>query len=153
MRGDRNPSLTVDVINLLDNSLAEVDHAVDADGNDMMFLVENLLSREDEGTPNETSEPSADASVGQLIVAGDRERIESLTLSLEDEAPRCQPSVAPRRAVSVKIDGEHAVTVEHQYTTRLGAVESSPSRDRDGQECRCCDAAGRHGATQRGSTA
>ena len=96
MRGDGDPPCACTVVNLLPPRSAgsRLTRSVPSA---MTWCSGARISCPDDhrrSSPS-TQEPTADLAVGDLVVAGDRDRVKALPLGLEDEAPRRERPVAP----------------------------------------------------------
>src|SRR5207237_8792273 len=98
-------ALAMEVGDRARRGLAKADGLANAEGNQMVVRIrEDLFPRQHDHTARRASERAADAAVDQIVVTGDRDRVEALTLRFENQAPRRERAVAPHRAVRVQID-------------------------------------------------
>ena len=99
----------MDVIDLGRRTQFPVHGLLDADRDDVLGRTVDFFARQHRRTARDPREPPSDLAVEHLIVTGDRNRIEALATGFEHESPRRHAVAAPRRAVDVKVGGEHAI--------------------------------------------
>jgi hypothetical protein len=126
----------MDVVDRASRALLEADHLVDAGGNQVVavLLRKDFLAGQHRRTARQTRKPTAHPAVAHLVVPGDRDGIQALSLGFEDQAPRRQRAVAPHRAVGMEIDGEHAITADRERRTRARPIGHRAGRDGQDQQ-------------------
>src|SRR5262245_37295423 len=117
-----------------------VDDLLGPDADQMVARREDLLADQHRRAADEAGEPAPDLRVGDLVVAGDRDRIEPLPLRLEHESDRRQRAVAPGRTMEMEVGGEQATLAERDRRPRLRPIGDRPDRDADEK----CDEARAH---------
>lgn len=137
MSRDRDPALPMNVRDLLDERQPSVRCLLDADGYEMVELLWNLGSDEHRRSPDALGEPARPFRIERLVVAGERQRIETLPLRFEDETKRRHRRVAPGGAVHVKVGRDHAVAAEHDGVARRNPIDGGAD-DRCTREQRRC---------------
>ena len=132
--GNCDAALTMDVIDLGRRTQSPVHGLLDADRDDVLGRTVNLFARQHGRTARNPRKPAGDLAVEHLIVTGDRNRIEALATGFEHESPRRHAVAAPRRAVDVKVGGEHAIAAKgHRWPDNRSVPDGSDDHRQEDQ--------------------